>query len=101
MAAPTNMSKSFLGTCSLGRKKDVNQKSNAPPVTLNVTMSMPVRPWVMASLPSGAISPQKALAKNILKCAISGRLFVIFYSLETFIGAKVCISMEKQYICTD
>ena len=58
---------SFTGTCSRFTNSDVIQKSTAAPATRNVTMSMPVMPWVIASLPSGAISPQKAQAKNMLK----------------------------------
>ena len=58
---------SFTGTCSRFTNRDVIQKSIAAPATRNVTMSIPVTPWVMASLPNGAISPQKAHAKNMLK----------------------------------
>ena len=43
-AAPAKVSLSRKGTCSLGRKKDVIQKSSAPPATLNDTMSMPSSP---------------------------------------------------------
>lgn len=64
MAAPISMSRSLRGTCSFGVNSDVSQNRMAPPVTLNVTMSMPVMPCVMASLPSGAIRPQNAHAKN-------------------------------------
>ena len=71
------MSRSFLGTCSFGVNSDVSQNNTAPPVTRNVTMSMPVKPWVMASLPRGAIKPQNAQAKNKHKCAINGRLLVM------------------------
>ena len=58
---------SFTGTCSRFTNSDVIQKRIAAPATRNVTMSIPVTPWVMASLPNGAISPQKAQAKNMLK----------------------------------
>ena len=64
-------------TCSRRVKNDVTQNSMAAPQTRKVTMSIPVMPCVMASLPRGAISPQKAHARKMLRCAMSGRVFLL------------------------
>ena len=81
-AAPINISLSFMGTSSLGANREAIQNSRQAPTTLNVTIVMPSKPCVIASLPTGAISPQPAHAPNIDRCAISGRLF---FSLSKFI----------------
>ena len=47
---------------SRGTNKEAIQNSSAPPATRNDTMSMPSNPWVIASLPSGDIKPQKVAA---------------------------------------
>ena len=64
---------------------DVIQNNMAPPATRNDTMSMPVSPCVIASLPSGAMSPQKAQAQNKQIWAMSGLLFVILNLLFSII----------------
>ena len=58
--------------CSRRVKSEAIQKSKAPPATRNDTMSMPSNPWVMASLPNGAIKPQKEAAPSRQRCAVRG-----------------------------
>jgi hypothetical protein len=43
----------------------------------------------MASLPSGAISPQIAQAPNMLRCAMSGRELYFFSIVFSFSAAKL------------
>ena len=83
-AAPMNQKTSWRGTFSFLTKKDVIQNRMAPPNTRNDTMSTPVIPLDIASLPMGAISPHIAQAVNILRCAKRGtllELWVCFLSL--------------------
>ena len=56
--APAIRNMSRTGTCCRGVKKEVSQKSTAPPSTRKETRSMPSMPWSIASLPTGAMSPQ-------------------------------------------
>jgi hypothetical protein len=89
---------SFTGICSRLTKNEVSQKSRAPPATRNDTMCMPSMPCVMASLPNGAISPQKAQAMNIETCAmIEVRLALFIYNplLLLNFSAKVQTIREK------
>ena len=78
-------SKSLRGTCSFLVNSDVSQNSAAPPVTRNVTISMPVKPWVMASLPRGAIRPQNAHAKNRQMWAMSGWFLLLYNMVVCFL----------------
>jgi hypothetical protein len=66
----------------------VNQNKMAPPPTRNDTIVIPSKPFVIASLPKGDISPQMAQAINILMCAYSGFLLSIFAIID-FSSAKV------------
>ena len=72
---------SLPGTCSRFTKREVIQNRIAAPATLKVTISNPVIPCVMASFPNGAISPQKAHARNMERCASIWELvfFFIFF----------------------
>ncbi len=78
MPAPASLKISFTGTCSFLVKNEVIQKRTAPPRTRKLTRSMPSMPLSMASLPTGAISPQNAPAQNMHRWAIRGRLLSIF-----------------------
>ena len=64
-AAPAKRNTSLRGTCSLRVKSDASQNNAAPPATLNDTIVMPSMPWLMASLPKGAINPQNKQARNM------------------------------------
>ena len=71
-AAPAKRNTSLRGTCSLRVKGDVSQNNAAPPATLNDTIVMPSMPWLMASLPKGAINPQNKQARNMDAWACKG-----------------------------
>ena len=77
-AAPAKSSLSRRGTFSFFVNKAVSQKSMAPPITRIETMLIPSKPWVIASFPNGAMSPQKTSAISILKWDWSGILCLKF-----------------------
>lgn len=74
MPAKNSLARSRPGTCSRSVNIEASQKSTAAPATRNSTSSMPLMPWAMASLPTGAMSPQKTQARNMLMWATKGRL---------------------------
>jgi hypothetical protein len=57
-------------------------------MTRIVTMSSPDMPCVIASLPTGAIKPHPAQARNIATWAISGLLFFCSVILIFFSAGK-------------
>lgn len=93
MAAPTKRSLSCMGTCSFLTNSDVSQNSRQAPHTRSVTMSNPDMPCVMASLPTGAIRPQPAQARNMDKWAMSGRLLSLLLFVNDLLSLLKIIAL--------
>ena len=87
-AATASNSTSRRATRSRGAKSDAVQNSSAAPATRSDTRQMPSMPWAMASLPTGAIRPQKISAKSRLRWALSARLSFIILLIVKFRGQR-------------